>query len=416
MRPTATTPFERRSINRAVKDGGDLAHIVGEGEELFGKNGLHAVGESFIGFVVDFDEQAVGADGHRCARERQNFVAFAGAVAGVNENRKVAALFDGRDDGEVERIAGKIGESADATFAEHDVVIAFGEDVFGGHEEFVKRGGHTALEEDGFFGAAGALEKRKVLHVARADLNDVGILFDKIERFVVNRFGDDAEAVRGADFGEDFEAVLAESLKAIRGSPWFVSAAAEESRAGFFDAFCNGHALRFGFDGARASDKSDVFAADEDVTRWSRDAADRVFFLGVAADEFVGLADGNAFADAGHGFEDAEVNGAFVAGDTDGGADGTWDGVGLQTEAFNPLADGADLLLGSVGLHDDQHECSFGVRVNKQSTARGRRAANSLQMACRESEKLEGLRRKVSVTACDRMLSLRRRELFDKHV
>jgi len=99
-----------------------------------------------------------------------------------------------------------------------------------------------------------------------------------------------------------------------------------------------------------------VFAADKDVSGRSRNAADGVFFLGVAADEFVRLADGNAFSDAGHGFEDAEVNGPFIACYPDGGADGTGDGMGLQTEAFDTLADGADLLLGSVGLHDDQHE------------------------------------------------------------
>ena len=246
--------FSRWLIDRAVKHGSNLAHFVGEGEELFWEDGLHAVGESFIGFVVDFDEEAVGSNGNSGAGKRQNFVAFAGAVTGVNENRKVAAFFDGGDDGEVQSIAGEIGESADAAFAEHDVVISFGEDVFGGHEEFVERGGHTALEEDWFFGAAGALEKRKVLHVAGADLNDVCVLLDKIERFVVNRFGNDAEAVRGADLGEDFEAVLAESLKAIRGSPRFVSAATEESRARFLNAIRDGEALGFGFDGAGASD------------------------------------------------------------------------------------------------------------------------------------------------------------------
>jgi hypothetical protein len=29
--------------------------------------------------------------------------------------------------------------------------------------------------------------------------------------------------------------------------------------------------------------------------------------------------------------------------------------VGFEAEAFNATADGADLLLGGMGLHDDQH-------------------------------------------------------------
>jgi len=36
---------------------------------------------------MGFDEQAVGANGYGGAGQGQNFVAFAGAVAGVDENR-----------------------------------------------------------------------------------------------------------------------------------------------------------------------------------------------------------------------------------------------------------------------------------------------------------------------------------------
>src|SRR2546430_5619081 len=51
---------------------------------------------------------------------------------------------------------------ADAALAEHDAVVALGEDVFGGHQEFVERGGHAALEEDRFFGASSALEQGEI--------------------------------------------------------------------------------------------------------------------------------------------------------------------------------------------------------------------------------------------------------------
>ena len=96
-----------------------------------------------------------------------------------------------------------------------------------------------------------------------------------------------------------------------------------------------------------------MFAADEDVAARSGDAEDGVFGFHVAADEFVGLADGDAFDDAGERFEDAEVDRAVVAGDADGGACGAGNGMGFEAEAFDACADGADLLLGGVGLHDD---------------------------------------------------------------
>src|ERR1700687_1120427 len=257
------------SVDGAVEDGGDLTHLVGEGGEFFGKDGLHAVGESFVRLVMDFDEEAIGADSDGGSWKRENFVALAGSVGRIDEDRKVAALFDGRYDGEVERVARKIGEGAHAALTENDVVVAFGEDVFGGHEEFVERGGHTALEENGLFGAARAVEQGKILHVARADLDDVGVFFDEVEAFVVDGFGDDAEAKLFADLHENFQAGFAETLEAVRGSAGLVSAAAKEPRAGFLDALSDGQALLFGFDGAGAGGEGNVLAADDHVAwRW----------------------------------------------------------------------------------------------------------------------------------------------------
>src|SRR6266481_4541708 len=138
-------------------------------------------------------------------------------MAGIDEDGQVAALFDGGDHGEVERVARKIGKGADAALAKHDVVVALRHDVFGGHEKFIERGGHAALEEDGFFGAAGALEQGEILHVAGADLNDVGVFLDEAKRFAVDGFGDDAEAMGGADFRNNHEPGSTETLKTIWG-------------------------------------------------------------------------------------------------------------------------------------------------------------------------------------------------------
>ena len=57
--------------------------------------------------------------------------------------------------------------------------------------------------------------------------------------------------------------------------------------------------------------------------------------FGVAADELVGLADGDALDHAGKRFEDAEVDGSVIAGDADGGASGPGDGMRFETEAFD---------------------------------------------------------------------------------
>ena len=117
--------------------------------------------------------------------------------------------------------------------------------------------------------------------------------------------------------------------------------------------------MLFGFDSAGAGDHGDVLSTNDDITGRRRDSNDGVFFFGFAADEFVGLADGNAFRDAGKGLEYAEIDGVFVAGYPDRGAIGSRHRVGLEAEAFDALANGADLLLGGVGLHYDQHSAAL---------------------------------------------------------
>src|SRR2546429_375493 len=198
---------------------------------------------------MNFDEQSVGANGDGRTGERQNLVTLPGAMAGVDENGQVAALFDRRDDREVQSVARKVRKGPNAALAQHHVVVALGEEVLRGHEKFIEGGGHAALEKNGLLGAAGALEEREILHVARANLDDVGVFFDELERFVVDSFGDDAETMLGAHFRENLGAVFAESLKAVRGSTRFVSAAAKQPRARLFDALGNRKTLLLGFHG-----------------------------------------------------------------------------------------------------------------------------------------------------------------------
>ena len=129
-----------------MQDLGDLGAFFHHLDHLFGIDGLGSVGEGFVGFVVDFDDEAVGADRYCGAGEGNDLVALSGSVAGVDQDRQVAEAMNGGHDAEVEGIASVVDEGADASFAEDDLVVALGHDVLGGHEEFVEGGGHTTLE------------------------------------------------------------------------------------------------------------------------------------------------------------------------------------------------------------------------------------------------------------------------------
>src|SRR5215467_3178141 len=98
-----------------------------------------------------------------------------------------------------------------------------------------------------------------------------------------------------------------------------------------------------------------MLPAYNDVPRRRRNAKDGVFFFGVAADQLVGFANRDAFHDAGEGLQSAQVNFTLITGDTDGGANRARNGVRLEAEAFNALADGAYLLLSGMRLHNNKH-------------------------------------------------------------
>ena len=83
---------------------------------------------------------------------------------------------------EVEREARRGLERADAALAQHHVLVALLEDVVGGHQQLVERRRQPALEQHRLAELAGDLEQRVVLHVARADLDHVGVLGDRARR------------------------------------------------------------------------------------------------------------------------------------------------------------------------------------------------------------------------------------------
>lgn len=56
------------SVDLAMQDRGNLPDLVGELGKFFREDRLHAIGESLVWLVMDFDEQAVGSNGDRSTR------------------------------------------------------------------------------------------------------------------------------------------------------------------------------------------------------------------------------------------------------------------------------------------------------------------------------------------------------------
>ena len=104
------------------------------------------------------------------------------------------SVFAGGMTRQVERVAAVVGERPHAALAEDHVVVAAGHDVLGGHQPLFERRAHAALQQHRLAALAHPLEQREVLHVPRADLDDVGRLLHGRGVFGVHQFGDDADA------------------------------------------------------------------------------------------------------------------------------------------------------------------------------------------------------------------------------
>ena len=118
---------------------------------------------------------------------------------------------------EVEDVAGRRVEAADAPLTQDHRVIPLGEQVLGGEQQLLDRCRQPALEEHGLLRAPRGLEERGVLHVAGTDLNDVGDFGDVSYPLGVHGLGADQQSRLVACFREELETRLSERVAIRRG-------------------------------------------------------------------------------------------------------------------------------------------------------------------------------------------------------
>src|SRR6266478_8373311 len=261
-------------------------------------------------------------------------------------------FFDHGDGGDIERVARVGFEGADAALAEDDVVVAAGQDVLGAEEKLFHGGGHAALEEHGLADLAERAEEVVVLHVARADLEDIDVAEHHLHLRRVHNFadGEEIEFLRG--FAHQLEALFAHALEGVGRSARLESAGAKDFGSGFGDGFGDGKDLLARLDGARTGSDYDLIAADFYAAAEIDDGA---FGLELAAGKLEGLGDAHDFA---HAIEELEIAMIEIAVDADGAEDGVgFAGGAMHVEAAGDEAidDVLDLGVGGAFLHYDDH-------------------------------------------------------------
>ena len=168
-----------------------------------------------VGVVVHLDDQTVGAGGDRRACHRRHLVAAAHAVARVDEDRQMREFLDDRNGRQIEGVAREGFKGADAAFAQDHVGVAARQDVLRREQPLLHRRGDATLEQDRLARASQFAEQRVVLHVARADLVDVGVLPDHFDLVGVHHLGDQFEVVRVGARTQQLQPGLAQALEAV---------------------------------------------------------------------------------------------------------------------------------------------------------------------------------------------------------
>src|ERR1700731_4233638 len=104
-----------------------------------------------------------------------------------------------------------------------------------------------------------------------------------MQTLVVDGFGDDPEAEFLAHLRQNLQSRLTQTLKAVRGSPRLVRAAAKQTNSSLGEALGDGQRLLLALNGAGPRPERYFCAADNDIAGRRGNTQHTVFFFGVAA-------------------------------------------------------------------------------------------------------------------------------------
>src|SRR6185369_12326452 len=127
---------------------------------------------------------------------------------------------------EIQGVAGSGLKCADAPLAEDDMRIPLGKDVFCSGEELFQGGAHPALEEDRFLYPSDFAQQIEVLHVPRANLEQVRRFGHKAYSIRAHYFSHYGKPGRFACLHQKFEPLLTKTLKGVWPGSGFEGSAA----------------------------------------------------------------------------------------------------------------------------------------------------------------------------------------------
>ena len=188
-------------------------------------------------------------------------------MARVHHHRQVGQLLELGHRGQIQRVSCIGFKGTDAPLAEDDLLVAAGHDVLGAHEQLLEGVGKAALQKHRLMDAAQLLQKVKILHITRPDLDDIHIL-EQGQMVDVHDLGHDGQSRGPLGLGQELEALEAQTLERIGGRAGLEGAAAQDRGAGGLDGAGHLQDLILALHGAGAGDHAEVAAAQLDAAHF----------------------------------------------------------------------------------------------------------------------------------------------------
>ena len=265
----------------------------------------------------------------------------------------------GRD---VERVARGGLERPDAPLAQDHVRVAARHHVLGGHQPLLDGAREAPLEQHRPSGLAHRHEQRVVLHVPRADLEDVGVLGDGLHLAGLHHLGDHRQTGPLACLGQEPQPVEAQALERVGARARLERAAAQHVRAGSGDRVGGLEELLPRLDGAWPGHDCERAIPDPDAAHFHHGVLRMERSRG-QLERAVGPGHGRHARQRGKPGTQAVQPGAALAQHGNHRAGGTPVLVGRQPLIENQAADGIERFLARSQRHDDEHGASPRVPI-----------------------------------------------------
>ena len=262
-------------------------------------------------------------------------------------------LFDGRNGGQIQGVSVLGLKGSDAALAQHHIPVASGHDVLGGQEELLDRRGEPALEQHRLIVGADFLEELEVLHVARADLDDVRFFQEELDVPRVQDLAHHRESCLLLGLQEIIQPLTTHSLEGIGRRAGLVRASPQNGAAPGFHFMGDPHRELQLLDRAGSCHNHELFPTHLDAAHVDHG----VVLLELPAHEFPRRQDGGDALHPREGDQRLVLEDPIVTDDADDRPFLPLRDVRLQSQFAEPIQDVIDLAFGGLWLQDNDHGC-----------------------------------------------------------